>query len=87
MRPANIRGVADTASIKDDNQEINLYNIPNPHVDGMLLVHLPRENVLWATDLVSPPDGCWSDTNSGIIRGKRGFSWQIRQSRWYRQPP
>jgi glyoxylase-like metal-dependent hydrolase (beta-lactamase superfamily II) len=54
MKPVNVQGVADTASIKDDNEEINLYNIPNPHVDGMLLVHLPKENVLWVTDLVSP---------------------------------
>jgi glyoxylase-like metal-dependent hydrolase (beta-lactamase superfamily II) len=54
MKPANVQGVADTASIKDDSEEINLYNIPNPHVDGMLLVHLPKENVLWVTDLVSP---------------------------------
>jgi glyoxylase-like metal-dependent hydrolase (beta-lactamase superfamily II) len=54
MKPANVEGVADTASIKDDNETINLYNIPNPHVDGMLLVHLPKDNVLWVTDLVSP---------------------------------
>jgi glyoxylase-like metal-dependent hydrolase (beta-lactamase superfamily II) len=54
MKPANVQGVADTASIKDDNETINLYNIPNPHADGMLLVHLPKDNVLWVTDLVSP---------------------------------
>jgi hypothetical protein len=34
--------------------EINLYNIPNPHVEGMLLVHVVKDNVLWVTDLVSP---------------------------------
>jgi glyoxylase-like metal-dependent hydrolase (beta-lactamase superfamily II) len=54
MKPAHIEGVADTASIKDDNEDINLYNIPNPHVDGMLLIHLPKDNILWVTDLVSP---------------------------------
>jgi glyoxylase-like metal-dependent hydrolase (beta-lactamase superfamily II) len=54
MKPANIQGVADTASIKDDGAEINLYNILNPHVDGFLLVHLPKDNVLWVTDLISP---------------------------------
>ena len=53
-KPANVEGVADTASIKDDQEEITLMNIQNPHVDGMLLVHLPKENVLWVTDLVSP---------------------------------
>jgi glyoxylase-like metal-dependent hydrolase (beta-lactamase superfamily II) len=54
MKPANVQGVADTASIKDDNGEINLYNIANPHVDGFLLVHLPKDNILWVTDLISP---------------------------------
>ena len=53
-KPANVQGVADTQSIKDDSEEITLMNIPNPHVDGMLLVHLPKENILWVTDLVSP---------------------------------
>ena len=54
QKPATVEGVADTASIKDDQEEITLMNIPNPHVDGMLLVHLPKDNVLWVTDLVSP---------------------------------
>jgi len=54
MKPANVQEVKDTMSIKDDTVEINLYNIPNPHVEGMLLVHVVKDNVLWVTDLVSP---------------------------------
>ncbi len=54
MKPATVQGVADTSSLKDDNGDINLYNIANPHVDGFLLVHLPKDNILWVTDLVSP---------------------------------
>jgi hypothetical protein len=54
QKPVSVEGVADTASIKDDQEELTLLNIPNPHVDGMLLVHLPKDNVLWVTDLVSP---------------------------------
>jgi hypothetical protein len=27
MKPVNVQGVADTSSIKDDNEQINLYNI------------------------------------------------------------
>ncbi|HLQ91260.1 MAG TPA: hypothetical protein VK148_14640 [Xanthobacteraceae bacterium] len=37
--------------------EINLINIPNPHVDGMLLVHVVKDNIVWVTDLVSPRGG------------------------------
>jgi glyoxylase-like metal-dependent hydrolase (beta-lactamase superfamily II) len=54
MKPASVQEVKDSMSIKDDTVEINLYNIPNPHVDGMLIVHVVKDNVVWVTDLVSP---------------------------------
>jgi glyoxylase-like metal-dependent hydrolase (beta-lactamase superfamily II) len=54
MKPATVQEVKDTFSIKDDMAEINLYNIPNPHVDGYLLIHVVKDNVLWVTDLISP---------------------------------
>ena len=54
MKPANVQEVKDTLSLKDDAEEINLHNIPNPHVEGFLLIHLPKDNILWITDLVSP---------------------------------
>jgi glyoxylase-like metal-dependent hydrolase (beta-lactamase superfamily II) len=54
MKPANVQEVKDTLALKDDNVDLVLYNIPNPHVDGMLIVHDVKDNVLWITDLVSP---------------------------------
>ena len=57
QKPANVQDVKDTLSLKDDAAEINLYNIPNPHVEGMLLVHVVKDNVVWVTDLVSPRGG------------------------------
>jgi glyoxylase-like metal-dependent hydrolase (beta-lactamase superfamily II) len=54
MKPATVQEVKDTFSIKDDAAEINLYNIPNPHVDGYLLIHVAKDNILWVTDLISP---------------------------------
>jgi glyoxylase-like metal-dependent hydrolase (beta-lactamase superfamily II) len=53
-RAATIQEVAERMTLKDDTIEINLYNIPNPHSDGMLIGHVVRENVLWVTDLISP---------------------------------
>jgi hypothetical protein len=44
----------DSFTIKDDAAEINLYNIPTPHVDGFLLIHVVKDNILWVTDLISP---------------------------------
>ena len=54
MKAANIQEVKDSLSLKDDTVEINLYNIPNPHVDGMLLVHAVKENIVYVTDVLSP---------------------------------
>jgi glyoxylase-like metal-dependent hydrolase (beta-lactamase superfamily II) len=53
-KPAKIADVKDTLSLKDDTVEINLYNIQNPHVDGMIIGHVVGPNVVWVTDLISP---------------------------------
>ena len=53
-RAAEIIQVADQMSLKDETGEIRLYNIPNPHVQGFLLVHLVTNNILYVTDLISP---------------------------------
>ena len=50
----NIVDVKDTMSLKDDTVTVNLYNIANPHVDGMLIVHVVGPNLLYVTDLISP---------------------------------
>jgi Metallo-beta-lactamase superfamily len=53
-KPVKIVDVKDTASLKDETVEINLYNLTNPHVDGMLIGHVVGPNVVWVTDLISP---------------------------------
>jgi glyoxylase-like metal-dependent hydrolase (beta-lactamase superfamily II) len=53
-KPAKIVDVKDTLSLKDATVEIRLYNIPNPHVDGMVIGHVVGPNVVWVTDLISP---------------------------------
>jgi glyoxylase-like metal-dependent hydrolase (beta-lactamase superfamily II) len=47
--------VKDQMSLKDaDGSEIKLTRIDNPHVDGMLLGYVVKDNVVWVTDLYSP---------------------------------
>jgi len=46
--------VKDAMTVKDDTSEVRLYNIPNPHVNGYLLVHVAKENIVYTTDLLSP---------------------------------
>jgi glyoxylase-like metal-dependent hydrolase (beta-lactamase superfamily II) len=53
-RAAKIQEVKDQLSLKDDSDEIRLYNIPNPHADGMILGHVVKANVVWVTDILSP---------------------------------
>ena len=53
-KPAKIVDVKDAMSLKDETVTINLYNIPNPHSDGMIIAHVVGPNVLYVTDLISP---------------------------------
>src|SRR5262249_20750280 len=53
MKAATVQEGKDTFSIKDDTTEINLYNIPNPHVDGYLFGHEAKDKNLWITNLIS----------------------------------
>jgi glyoxylase-like metal-dependent hydrolase (beta-lactamase superfamily II) len=39
-RPVKIMEVKDTLTFKDDTMEVRLMNIPNPHVDGMIIGHI-----------------------------------------------
>ena len=56
-KPVKVTEVKDTMSLKDDSEEIRLMNIPNPHVNGYLLVHVAKANVVYVTDLISPRGG------------------------------
>ncbi|HLH94948.1 MAG TPA: MBL fold metallo-hydrolase [Xanthobacteraceae bacterium] len=51
---ANIIEVKDEVTLKDETDEIRLYNIVNPHVQGFILGYVVKPNVLYVTDLISP---------------------------------
>jgi glyoxylase-like metal-dependent hydrolase (beta-lactamase superfamily II) len=53
-RAGRILEVKDAMSLKDETDEIRLFNIPNPHCEGMILVHVVRPNVVYVTDILSP---------------------------------
>jgi len=53
-RAAKVQEVKDQTSLKDDGEEIRLYNIPNPHSEGMILTHVVKSNVVYVTDILSP---------------------------------
>src|SRR5947209_5510280 len=53
-RAAKVQEVKDQTSLKDDGDEIRLYNILNPHSEGMILTHVVKSNVVYVTDILSP---------------------------------
>lgn len=53
-KPVTVVEVNDTFSIKDASGEVRLHRIDNPHVDGMLIGHVVKPNIVWVTDLYSP---------------------------------
>jgi glyoxylase-like metal-dependent hydrolase (beta-lactamase superfamily II) len=53
-KSATVIEVVDQMTMRDDSEEIRLYNIANPHVDGMLVGYMPKDDILWVTDMYSP---------------------------------
>jgi glyoxylase-like metal-dependent hydrolase (beta-lactamase superfamily II) len=53
-KAAKIVEVKEQMALKDDVGEIRLYNIPNPHAQGMIIGHVVKDNIVFVTDLVSP---------------------------------
>ena len=49
-----VEGVADSKTITDGERTIELRSIPNAHATGMLVAYLPKEKVLFVSDLFSP---------------------------------
>ena len=86
-----VQEVKDQLSLKDDSEEIRLYNITNPHVDGMIIGHLVKPNIVYVTDILSPRGPI--ERNPGTPRRRRsaqeerhhqlhdrGRSWYDRQA-------
>jgi glyoxylase-like metal-dependent hydrolase (beta-lactamase superfamily II) len=51
---ANVEGVKDGKSLTDGERTIELRELANPHSSGMLAVYLPKEKVLFESDLFTP---------------------------------
>jgi len=50
-----IVGVSDKYELKDSTRTVQLYPIPNPHSDTMLIAYFPAERLLVEADLYNPP--------------------------------
>jgi hypothetical protein len=53
-RAPKIETVSEPRTIRDANHEVVIYNIgPNPHANDMLIMHLPKEKLLWQADMIN----------------------------------
>src|SRR5437867_1594931 len=50
----NVEGVKDEKSLTDGERTVELRDLPNPHSSGMLMVYLPKEKILFESDLFTP---------------------------------
>jgi glyoxylase-like metal-dependent hydrolase (beta-lactamase superfamily II) len=48
-------GISDKYELKDNTRTVELYPIPNPHSDTMLVAYFPAEKLLVEADLYTPP--------------------------------
>jgi glyoxylase-like metal-dependent hydrolase (beta-lactamase superfamily II) len=50
-----IEGVSEKRVLTDGTKTIEIYPVPNPHADTMLMVYFPAERILLEVDLYTPP--------------------------------
>jgi len=62
----NIEAVNDTKSLTDGERTVELREIPNPHVKGMLVAFLPAEKLLFVSDLFTPGTPIDAGNTDGI---------------------
>jgi glyoxylase-like metal-dependent hydrolase (beta-lactamase superfamily II) len=50
----DVEGFKDAKTLTDGDRTIELREIANPHADGMIVVYLPKEKMLFESDLFTP---------------------------------
>jgi glyoxylase-like metal-dependent hydrolase (beta-lactamase superfamily II) len=54
-KTAKIDGVTGKYELKDQTRSIEIYPLPNPHSESMLIVYFPAQRLLVEADLFTPP--------------------------------
>ncbi len=62
----NIEGTTGVKSLTDGERTIELREIPNPHSSGMLVAYLPKEKILFVSDLFTPGTPVDASNTNGI---------------------
>lgn len=54
-KPIRLQEVSDTLVKSDATMRLELYEVPSPHCDTMLMAYLPKSKILVEVDLYAPP--------------------------------
>jgi glyoxylase-like metal-dependent hydrolase (beta-lactamase superfamily II) len=62
----NVEAIKDMKSLTDGERTIELREVTNPHSEGMLVAYLPKEKVLFVSDLFTPGAAVEPTNTNGI---------------------
>ena len=51
-----VEGVSDVLELTDGTRTVQVLPVPNDHAQGMVMVYLPDEGIIFVSDLYSPPN-------------------------------
>jgi glyoxylase-like metal-dependent hydrolase (beta-lactamase superfamily II) len=75
-----IETVEDSKSITDGTRTVELLHVPNAHADGYLAIYLPRERLIFQSDMLSILQG---ETGEPVLRPyTREFYDAVVEQRW-----
>jgi glyoxylase-like metal-dependent hydrolase (beta-lactamase superfamily II) len=75
-----IETVEDRRTITDGTRTVELLHVPNAHADGYLAIYLPRERLIFQSDMLSILQG---ETGDPVLRPyTKEFYDAVRQARW-----
>jgi glyoxylase-like metal-dependent hydrolase (beta-lactamase superfamily II) len=61
-----VEGFKDVKTLTDGDRTIELREIANPHANGMIVVYLPKEKMLFESDLFTPGQAVDATNTLGI---------------------
>lgn len=61
-----VEGVSDSMDLTDGTRTVRVLHLPNDHATGMVVAYLPNEEIVFVSDLYSPPGPIQSDNPNAM---------------------
>ena len=76
--PANIETFEGQYELSDGRQTLQLFALETPHVDPMVIAYLPRERILFESDLYTPGQASSNENSSSLFEGINSLELDVR---------